>query len=621
MTKGTPLPLGVQAYKDGINFAYVSATENCGVVLFDKKTKKESARLPFQIENRVGNVYTMFVKDIVPEKLAYCFYEDDRLLSDERGRAFLGGVPYGSVKRELPVKLAILPSAEYDWGEDKTQEISYEDSIVYCMHVRGFTRHTSSGVKARGTFAGLAEKLPYLKTLGITTLELQPVYEFEEVEMRRADTPFGDPDRPASVKKNYWGYTAGYYYSPKSAYAYSKDAVTEFKDMVKSIHQNGMEIVLQFYFTDKVTVQEQLDILRYWVMEYHVDGFHLKGEHIIADIPAQDSVLARTKLWYYEFRKKNHADTNTPVQGRFLAAYRDAYQYDMRKFLKGDEGMLQTVLQHMRRNPTECGQINYLTNYDGFTLMDMVSYERKHNEDNGENNQDGNDYNASWNCGQEGPARKKTILRLRMKQLKNALLLLFLSQGTPLLFMGDEFGNSQKGNNNPYCQDNEITWLNWKNLESGKEIYAFVKELIALRREHPVLHQSRELRLMDYGACGYPDVSYHGEAPWKPDTSVYSRQVGIMYCGKYANKGRNTSDDFFYAAYNMHWEPHSFVLPKLPKNIHWERCIASLPDVEVQSLEESASVTIPGRCICLLISREDRTGMKIESEKDGQESR
>lgn len=622
ITKGTPLPLGVQAYKDGINFAYASATENCGVVLFDRKTKKEFARLPFLKENRVGNVYTMLIKDVNAEKLAYCFYEEDRLLPDERGRAFLGGIPYGAAKREQPVKLAVLPPAEYDWGEDEFREIPYEDSIVYCLHVRGFTRHPSSGVNARGTFAGLAEKLPYLKELGITTLELQPVYEFEEVEAHRPENPFGAPDRPVPVRKNYWGYAEGCYYSPKSSYAHSADAVTEFKDLVKSIHKHGLELILQVYFTDRVTEAERLAILRHWVLEYHVDGFHLKGESIIPDIPARDPVLARTKLWYYGFGKEKQPDGILDRQ-RVLAEYKDAYRYDMRRFLKGDEGMLQTVLQHMRRNPEECGQINYLTNYDGFTLMDLVSYERKHNEDNGENNQDGNDYNASWNCGQEGPTRKKTILQLRMKQIKNALLLLFLSQGTPLLFMGDEFGNSQKGNNNPYCQDNDITWLNWKNLESGKELYAFTKELIALRKEHPVLHQSRELRLMDYGACGYPDVSYHGEAPWKPDTSVYSRQVGIMYCGKYARKDRNTPDDFFYAAYNMHWESHSFALPKLPKNMHWEYCITSWPDAVDKSLGESVSVAIPGRCICLFISREDSLQKEREnrSGKDGQESK
>ena len=617
ITKGVPLPLGVQAYQNGVNFAYVSASEDCGVVLFDKKTKKETARLAFRKENRTGSVYTMFVKNIAAEATAYCFYEGDRLVPDDRARAFLGGTPYGSVKREEPVRLAVLPSAEYDWGEDRPPEIPYEDSIVYCLHVRGFTKHASSGVKARGTFAGLAEKLPYLKELGVTTLELQPIYEFAEVEPRRADNPYDNAERPAPVRKNYWGYTKGYYYSPKSAYASSRDAVTEVKDLVKAVHQNGMELILQFYFTEDVPVNERLAILRHWVLEYHVDGFHLKGGHIRPDIPAEDPILARTKLWYHTFDRELEEKLAASGRERYLAEYRDAYRYDMRRFLKGDEGMIQAALQHMRRNPAEYGEINFLTNYDGFTLMDMVSYERKHNEENGENNQDGTDYNASWNCGQEGPARRKVIQQLRLRQMKNALLLLFLSQGTPLLFMGDEFGNSQKGNNNPYCQDNDITWLNWKNKESNKELHAFVKELISLRRAHPVLRQSREVRLMDYGACGYPDASYHGEAPWKPDTSVYSRQVGIMYCGKYANKARNTPDDFFYAAYNMHWEPHSFALPRLPKNMRWEYCVSSRPEDVSLPEEGSSSVMVPDRCICLFIGRED-TGEK-GSESGGKE--
>lgn len=619
-TKGIPLPLGVQAYAQGVNFAYVSSAEDCGVVLFDRNTRKETARLAFRKEDRVGRVYTMLLKDMALEKEAYCFYEGDRLMPDERARAFLGGTAYGSARREEPVKLAILPPAGYEWGEEKTEKLPYEDSIVYCLHVRGFTRHASSGVKCRGTFAGLQEKLSYLKELGITTLELQPVYEFEEVEQRRTENPYENTDRPAPPRKNYWGYTRGYYYSPKCAYAASRDAVTEFKDLVRAVHQNGMELVLQFYFTNDVSVNERLAILRHWVLEYHVDGFHLKGENIRPDIPAQDPILAGTKLWYHSFGEKLREELAASGQERHLGEYRDAYRYDMRRFLKGDEGMLQAALQHMRRNPAEYGEINFLTNYDGFTLMDMVSYERKHNEENGENNQDGTDYNASWNCGQEGPSRKKAILQLRLQQMKNALLLLFLSQGTPLLFMGDEFGNSQKGNNNPYCQDNEVTWLNWRNVESNRELYAFTKELIALRKAHPVLHQKKELRLMDYGACGYPDISYHGEAPWKPDTAVYSRQVGIMYCGKYAEKAAGEPDDFFYAAYNMHWEPHVFALPNLPKDLHWEWCVSSRDDVEFMPEDENASVTVPGRCICLFMSRENTDGKTAENRngKDGQ---
>ena len=182
-------------------------------------------------------------------------------------------------------------------------------------------------------------------------------------------------------------------------------------------------------------------------------------------------------------------------------------------------------------------------------------------------------------------------------------MLLFLSQGTPLLYMGDEFGNSQEGNNNPYCQDNKITWLNWKNLETGKEIYEFTKALIAIRKMHPVLRQEKELRLIDYGACGYPDASYHGESPWKPDTSNYSRQLGVMYCGKYAYRERNRPDDFFYAAYNMHWESHRFALPRLPKDMRWELCITTDKDTEKEPADwEGTEVDLPGRCLCLFQS-------------------
>ena len=200
------------------------------------------------------------------------------------------------------------------------------------------------------------------------------------------------------------------------------------------------------------------------------------------------------------------------------------------------------------------GVINYLTNYEGLTLMDLVSYERKHNEENGENNRDGFENDFSWNCGQEGPCKKKAVVRLRKKQIKNALTMLFLSQGSPLIFMGDEFGNSQKGNNNPYCQDNEITWLNWNNLNANRDIFDFTKNLIAFRKAHGVLHQPAPLRMMDYKMCGYPDMSYHGELPWKPDTSAYSRQLGILYCGRYGASTKETEEEFLFITYNMHWE-------------------------------------------------------------------
>ena len=618
ITRGIPYPLGAQITATGVNFAYVSEKKDCGVVLFEKKTLVEKQRIPFPAEYAVGKVFCIHVGGIDIQNTAYCFYEQERLVTDERGRAFAGRKNYNAPQEAGKVNPACFVEDTYDWEGDLPLEIPYEESIGYCMHVRGFTRHASSKVKAKGCFAGIVEKIPYLKDLGITMLELQPAYEFDELTAsKKATVAYYINPETEEYKLNYWGYTKGCYYAPKASYAYGNDAVLEFKDMIKALHKNGIEVVMQFFFTENSLSNEIVEILRYWLLTYHVDGFHLKGENVPVNEVIKDPVLARTKIWYYGFdlpAKEVPAYEQVNVK-RYLAEYRDDYRYDMRRFLKGDDGMLHAVMHHLRYNPAGVGRINYLTNYDGFTLADLVSYERKHNEENGEDNKDGNDFNASWNCGQEGVSRKKTVQTLRMKQMKNALLLLFLSQATPLLFMGDEFCNSQDGNNNPYCQDNKITWLNWKETENGKEIYGFVKALIALRKEHPVLRQEKELRMMDYGACGYPDVSYHGEAPWKPDLSHYSRQLGVMYCGKYACKAKNVPDDFFYIAYNMHWEPCSFALPKLPKGMEYKLLLTGEENGVVLNAEKT-DVTLPGRCICVFVSTVVTAEKKAVAEKE-----
>ncbi len=612
ITKGMPYPLGIHIDKEGVNFAYVSTRTDCGVVLFFKDTMKEWKRIPFAEEYTIGNIKCMYISGISREDKAYCFYEEDRLITDVRGKAFLGGYRYAEIPSFAGnIRPALFPKGDSEWKEDINPRIPYDQSICYCLHVRGFTKHASSKVKARGTFSGLVEKIPYLKELGITTLELQPIYEFPEIEKKKkVENPFEDASIPVENKINYWGYTGGYYYSPKNSYAYTKDALSEFKYMVKELHKNKIEVVLQFYFTKKVPEREIPEILRYWVINYHVDGFHLKGENINTGVLAEDPALAKTKLWYYNFSENKTELMRDSEKGRaagmrYIAEYQDDYRYAMRRFLKGEEGTLPSAMYHLRYNPMGCGKINYLTNYDGFTLMDLVSYDQKHNDKNGEDNRDGNEYNASWNCGQEGRSRKKKVMALRIKQIKNALMILFLSQATPLLFMGDEFGNSQEGNNNPYCQDNITTWLNWKDLDTKKEIFDFTQKLILLRKEHPVLRQEKELRMMDYGACGYPDLSYHGEVPWKPNTSGYSRQLGIMYCGKYAYKDKKTPDDFFYVVYNMHWEEHDFAMPNLPKGMSWELCMTSENDtLQLRDVEEQLKIRMPERCICLFKSKE-----------------
>ena len=570
-----PHLLGAHIESSGVRFSFVSRSAVCGILLYDSETGRLRNKIPFTEEERIGHVYSKMVTDMDPSSSTYLFYEGDRLIPDERARVFPHKVPYGR-ERDIKDMRAGFVTGTYDWKQDKFPRIPYNKVIAYCMHARGFTKHASSGVKHRGTFAGIAEKIPYLKDIGITTIELQPAYEFAEVPFKGETgnqprmTETGILEEENRQKVNYWGYKKGYYYVPKSAYAAAKDTVTEFKELVRALHANGMELVMQFYFPEDVRHNEIPEILRYWVLEYHVDGFHLLGGNLPAELLASDELLADTKIWYYRFDTDRLYGRNEQPLYPHAAEYNDAWYYDMRRFLKGDGGMLGSVLYHMRHIPEKAGCIHYLTNYYGFTLADLVSYDYKHNEPNGEDNRDGNDYNCSWNCGEEGRTRRQAVRQLRLKQMKNALCLLMLSQSAPLIFMGDEFGNSQKGNNNPYCQDNAVAWLDWGGIKKNEEILSFWKLLVRFRQEHPILRPVRELRQTDYIACGYPDLSYHGQNAWCPQTEAQFRHIGMLLYGKYAKDAEIKDDTFIYIAINMHWERHRMALPRLPKGAAWE---------------------------------------------------
>lgn len=364
---------------------------------------------------------------------------------------------------------------------------------------------------------------------------------------------------------NYWGYAKAGMFAPKASYADpGTNPVTEFKYMVRELHKAGLEVVPELYFSGREVPEFVLETVRFWVREYHVDGIHLTG-YAPTVLLAKDPYLADTKLWALSWE----AEKPAAGEKKHLGEYNDGFLIDMRRALKGDEEQMSSLIYRNRRNPAETGVLNFMAGTNGFTMMDMVSYDQKHNEANGENNRDGSDYNYSWNCGAEGHVRKKKIQELRSRQLRNAMLLLFLSQGTPVLLAGDEFGNSQNGNNNAYCQDNEISWLNWNLNKWDQALLDFVKHVIAFRKAHPVFHMKQEPRVMDYLACGHPDISYHGVNAWQPEFENFRRQIGILYCGAYAKKPNGENDDFFFVIFNMHWEPHSFALPNLPKNLVW----------------------------------------------------
>lgn len=603
-------PMGLTTMEDGIHISVTAAAKACSLVLFahGKKAGERPTKIPFPDEGRMGDVWEMTVRAEGLSRFYYAIEADGKLLSDPCGHVFAGNEIWGSEKQVGRVLRTPIAQREFDWEGDRPLHIPYENCIVYRVHVRGFTKHSSSGVNNQGKFAGVMEKIPYLADLGITTLELMVPQEFGEVMVHSgADgSPYAPAEPQPTGRINYWGYGPTFLFAPKASYSCG-DPETELKKLVKTLHRAGMELVIELHFTGQETPAMALEAARHWVREYHVDGIHLTGQ-APTWLLAGDPYLADTKLWAASWDGMN----TKPGQKKRLAEYNDDFQTDMRRVLKGDEDQMNSLIFRNRRNPASWGVINYMANTNGFTLMDLVSYEQKHNEQNGENNRDGAEYNYSWNCGTEGPTRKKKLVTLRKKQIKNALLLLFLSQGTPLLLAGDEFGNSQGGNNNAYCQDNETSWLNWGLLRTNQEIFDFTKHLIAFRKAHPVFHMPVEPRVMDYLACGHPDISYHGLKAWFPEFENFRRQMGIMYCGEYGLRPDGSPDDYFFVTYNMHWEPHEFALPNLPKGRQWKIAFCTddketggyFPDGKEKEPDSQKKIMVPPRTVIVFIGKE-----------------
>ncbi len=590
MRKGNFYPKGVTAIDQAFQFVFQTEGPAQDIQIKIYAGEKELMCIPVPDSCRHGWLYSIIVEDIPKTADSYCYYTGTTQITDPYARGVLGMNTYGREKKELRY---ILPKDSYDWEEDVPPGHSFENTIIYGLHVRGFTKHPSSGVRKKGTFAGIQEKLPYLKELGITAVELMPACEFDEFEHIEGQYLTEDTNRN---KINYWGFKPAYYYAPKSAYACGKNAAAEMKDMIRALHQANIEILMQFYFPEEYNIGEIPDILHFWVEEYHIDGFHLTGKRLPPVLLAADPFLKDTKLIFEHITADEIRQETDRSGGGNLAFWQESFSIDMRGALKGDGGCLNPMLFHLRHNEEKAGVINAIAGYNGFTLMDLVSYERKHNEPNGEDNRDGTDHNFSWNCGIEGKTRKRTVQLLRHRQIRNALALVFLSQGTPYLQSGDEFGQTQDGNNNPYCQDNKVTWLDWKLLHTHRTLFDFTRALMALRRAHGVFHREQPLRGMDYMGYGCPDISFHGEEAWRPSFSYHNRHTGVMYCGKYAKDQDGLEDASFYVAYNMHWEPHEFALPKISRHMCWQLCMDTASPEMVPGTEkvEAGSVILAG---------------------------
>lgn len=598
--------MGAVPIKDGIVFSMERKNnEEASLLLYKKGSKEVIQEIPFPATNTIGDIVCVKAEKIASARYEYNFCIDGKVTLDPYAKVLVGTGKFGEEHPEGHEVRCAMISGNYDWEDDRKPQIAYEDAVMYSFHVRGFTKQRYSGVRHKGTFLGITEKAEYFKELGINQIKLMPAYEFTEMESVKTHARYRKEEE-LPKRLNYWGYTKAFHFAPKRAYAATKDPVREFKDMVKTMHRRGIEVLMEFYFPEGCSPRYITECLQYWVQEYHVDGFHVRGVQGICNLMATDPLFADTKLLNIYFPVEEiYGKKNLPKK-RMVAECNDGFMIDVRRFLKGDEESLKAFAERMRRNPKGSGLINYIASHDGFTLCDLVSYEERHNEDNGEQNRDGRVQNYSWNCGEEGKSRKKKILELRNRQMKNAWCMLLLSAGTPMILAGDEFCNSQLGNNNPYCLDNEISWLDWKGYKSGNsEMFRFVKDLIAFRKKHKILHMGQELSMTDSLSCGFPGISYHSSSAWYGELDGQNRKIGVMYCGKYADE-----DELIYIAYNMHWMEHTFALPALPGGYRWNVALDTsegiLEEDKWRLLPDSRQVQVSSRTVTVLIGRKHK---------------
>lgn len=629
---------GACVASNGVSFTINShGATRCTLLLFKPQAPKPYARIPFPDSYRIGDTYSMLVYDIKPDEFEYAFsfdgpyepakgllFNEENVLLDPYSRAVTGQRKWGEKPeggKDFEYRARVVKSS-FDWGNIKQLEQPFEDLVIYEIHVRGYTKDKSSGVSAPGTFAGLKDKIPYLKDLGINAVELMPIFEFDEMESARVVD--------GVQLYNYWGYNTVSFFATNTSYAFNEEhnhEGDELKSLIKALKENGIEVILDVVFNHTAEGNEMgpcfsfkgidnnvyymltpdahyynfsgcgnvmncnhpvvrnfiIDCLRHWAIEYRVDGFRFDLASILgrdqngapmANPPileslAFDPVLGKMKLIAEAWDAGGLYQVGSFPSWNRWAEWNGRYRDDMRSFLKGDDGMAGNAITRITGSrdlysPESRGHkasVNFLTCHDGFTLYDLYSYNEKHNEKNGWNNTDGDNNGHSWNCGAEGETDDPNVNGLRRRLIKNAFAALLCSRGPAMFFAGDEFCNTQFGNNNAYCQDNIISWLDWSRLEEFKEIHDFVRHMIQFRKEHPILR-----KMTKPSSCQFPEISVHNGTPFNASTDYKTKLIGIMYAGR---NEEDTEDDIVFYCMNAYWEPLVMQLPVLPNGKHW----------------------------------------------------
>lgn len=629
---------GACVASNGVSFTINShGATRCTLLLFKPQAPKPYARIPFPDSYRIGDTYSMLVFDIKPDEFEYAFsfdgpyepakgllFNEENVLLDPYSRAVTGQRKWGEKPeggKDFEYRARVVKSS-FDWGNIKQLEQPFEDLVIYETHVRGYTKDKSSGVSAPGTFAGLKDKIPYLKDLGINAVELMPIFEFDEMESARVVD--------GVQLYNYWGYNTVSFFAPNTSYAFNEEhnhEGDELKSLIKALKENGIEVILDVVFNHTAEGNEMgpcfsfkgidnnvyymltpdahyynfsgcgnvmncnhpvvrsfiIDCLRHWAIEYRVDGFRFDLASILgrdqngapmANPPileslAFDPVLGKMKLIAEAWDAGGLYQVGSFPSWNRWAEWNGRYRDDMRSFLKGDDGMAGNAITRITGSrdlySPDCrghkASVNFMTCHDGFTLYDLYSYNEKHNEKNGWNNTDGDNNGHSWNCGAEGETDDPNVNGLRRRLIKNAFAALLCSRGPAMFFAGDEFCNTQFGNNNAYCQDNIISWLDWSRLEEFKEIHDFVRHMIQFRKEHPILR-----KMTKPSSCQFPEISVHNGTPFNASTDYKTKLIGIMYAGR---NEEDTEDDIVFYCMNAYWEPLVMQLPVLPNGKHW----------------------------------------------------
>jgi isoamylase len=662
--RGRSYPLGVSLTAGGANFSVFSKHATAVELVFFDYAEDSRPRRSIAVERtaqRMPHYWHVFVPDVEPGQLygyrvagpfdpaAGMRFDAEKLLLDPYGRAVVVPRNYSreAAKRRgdnagVAMKSMVADMGAYDWQGDVPLNRPAERSVIYEMHVRGFTRDPSSGVPEgkRGTYAGLVEKIPYLQRLGITAVELLPVFQC-------------DPQDAPAGRTNYWGYTPVSFFAPHQAYSSRQGplaALDEFRDMVKALHRAGIEVILDVVFNHTAEADHAgptlsfrgldnsvyymlesdrsryanysgagntlnaehsvvrrliLDSLRYWVEQMHVDGFRFDLASILAR-DASGTPMPRPPV-LYDIDSEPCLDGTKLIAEAWDAAglyqvgafvgdrwkeWNGQFRDCVRSFLRGEQGYTACLADRLLGSPQIYGHedreveqsVNFVTCHDGFTLNDLVSYERKRNEANGEENRDGTDDNRSWNCGVEGPTDDPAVEKLRNRQVKNFLAITLLSLGMPMIAMGDEVRATRYGNNNPYCHDNEINWFDWKLLEEHADVLRFASILIS----------GRVLRSRSEGEKSLNEVlerlkhAWHGVNPHAPDWSFSSHSLALSAMGP---DGRTN----FYFAVNAYWEPLEFELPRRdpPEREPWRRLIDTFlePPADIVEWQQAQPVS------------------------------